>query len=1070
MKLKRISTILTVFFFALFISAQNTERKISITFSNIPLSEAITRIEKSSSFTFFYDANKIDLNQKVSVKANNLSIGQLVAEMLKNTNINFEISNSQIVLYKKENEKSKTIPTQKTTGVVTDKNDEPLIGATVKIKGTSIGTITDINGRFSIEVPAGAQLTVSYVGYTPAVIEVTGKNNLKIALSEESKYLDELVVVGYGTQKKGNITGAVVALSDKEFAERNNTFFANAIQGKTAGVQVSMPTGKPQSGFSIRVRGTTSINALSEPLYIVDGIPTSSTKDINPADIESMTILKDAASAAIYGSSGANGVVIITTKHGTIQKPTVTLTASAGTTTPHKYMDVLNAKQYRALMTEMGRTLDWESYPYDTDWQKEVFQTGIMQNYQIAVNGGNEKAKYYLSGGFINTEGIVVTNDVQRYNFKLNLDLTPTDWLRLGGTFTYSNWEDVDVPESRSSGKSGTILQMLNTPPIITVYNPDGTFTGSPFMASFENPLSSIYGTDNKYRSWYILGNVYLEVEPVKNLTAKTLLGITHQNGKYEEFLDPFKTDWGRANIGLASEYADMDNYLVSQNTLAYKLSLNDAHNFSFLGGLIISTKNTENLSVSSKHFSSSAVKTVNGGSIMVSMNSDKSAINNLSSILNMNYDFKNRYLLTVNFRADGASNFGKDNKWGYFPSFSAGWRLSEEKFMSSFQSLSDFKIRAGWGQVGNSGITAYASYGTMTPAPYIIDGTVQNGKIPATIDNQDLKWEETTQSNIGIDLAFFNFRLAFTLDAYYKKTNDLLFDYPLPRSTGYNSSVINIGSVENKGLEFSIASKNLVNQFKWNTDFNISFNKNKVLNLGGKDLLVGYIYTREEVSLIREGYPLGTFYGYVSQGVNPLNGMIMYKGADENGDVSDEDKAIIGDANPLFTSGLNNTFSYKGFDLSILLQSVYGNDIFNATRIDIEGMYNFYNQSTQVLKRWKVPGQKTDIPKAIYGSTANSLISSRFIEDGSYLRVKNITLGYSIPERILKNKNIIKEFKCYLTMENPFTFTKYTGYDPEVSMFVNNGVNAEQNGAIGIDYGTYPQPRNFIFGISLKL
>ncbi len=1072
MNLKKALTLFVSFFFVFTLIAQNEEGKnITISFNNIPLSKAINSIEKASEYTFFYDALKIDLNQKVSLAARNLPIKQAIVQMLQHSDISFEITNSQIALYPNVNKKKNTLQIKKTiTGIVTDCDDEPIIGATIVELSSKKGTITDSNGKFTLEVSEQSALHVSYIGYQSTEVKVGNQHNYNIKLNEDVKILDELVVMGYGTQKKGNITGAIASLSDDAFLERSNTNFGNAMQGKSAGVQVTMPTGKPQSGFSIRVRGTSSINAGSEPLYIVDGIPTSSTKDINPTDIESMSILKDAASAAIYGSSGANGVVIITTKHGIIQKPVVDFTASFGTTTAHARMDVLNAKQYKALMTEMGRNLDWNLYPNDTDWQNEVFRTGLLQNYQISVKGGSEKAKYYLSGGYINTEGIIETNKVERYNFKMNLDLIPVDWFRLGGSFAFSNWKDVDVPESRSAGKSGTIMSMLNTAPIIGIYNDDGSFTGSPFMASFENPLAAIYGTENLYRSWNVLGNVYIEAEPIRNLILKSTLGINQQNGKYEEFLDPYKTDWGRANNGYAYEFADIYNYLISQTTLSYKTSFNDKHNISVLGGFIVSTKNNETLSASSKSFSSTAVKTVNGGSIMTSMASNKTIINNMSSIFNINYDYQNKYLLTANFRADGASNFGKGNKWGYFPSLSAGWRISQEEFLSGISDLSDLKLRAGWGQVGNSGISAYASYGTMSAAPYLIDGIVQGGKIPSTIDNQDLKWETSEQSNIGLDIAFFNFRLGFTIDAYYKLTKDLLYDYPLPRSTGYGSSVINIGSVRNQGVEFSVSSKNLVNEFKWNTDFNISFNENKVLDLGNKDLMVGYIYQREEVSIIREGYPLGTFYGYVSEGVNPQTGMIMYKGADENGDVSDDDKQVIGNANPLFTAGLTNTVSYKGFDLSVLLQSVYGNDIFNATRIDTEGMYNFYNQSTRTLKRWKVPGQKTDIPKALYGSTINSIISSRFVEDGSYLRVKSITFGYTVPQAILKKKDLIKELKCYVTMENILTLTSYSGYDPEVSMFVNNGENSEQNGAIGIDYGTYPQPRNIIFGLSIKL
>ncbi|MHB9141187.1 MAG: TonB-dependent receptor [Paludibacter sp.] len=1070
MNLKKQLILFLSFLMAFNVFAQTNDKNISISFTDIPLSEAIKKIESISKYTFFYDAQKIDLKQKVSLNVKNLSMQLAITKLLANSNIKFEITNLQIALYQKDVKLSQPNTFRKVTGVVTDEKDEPIIGASVFIKGLKTGTVTDANGNFSLDAPDQSTLIISYIGYSPINYTLGTEKNVKITLEEDARKLDEVVVVGYGTQKKGNVTGAIATLSSKDFSERDNTSIGSSMQGKSAGVQVTMPTGKPQSGFSIRVRGTASINAGSEPLYVVDGIPTTDTKDINPSDVESMSILKDAASAAIYGSSGANGVVIITTKRGSVQKPVVEFDASYGTTSPINRIDVLNATQYKALMTEMGRTLDWSQYPYNTNWQDQVFRTGKLQNYQVSVRGGTEKAKYYFSGGIVSTEGIVQTNKVQRYNFKMNLDVNPTDWLKVGGSFASSSWEDVDVPESRSSGQGGTILAMLNAAPITDIYNADGTFTGNPFMTSFENPLANIYGSNNLHRNWSLLGNIYLEAEPVKNLILKTVLGMDHRNGKYEEFLDPYKTDWGRNNVGIAYETADMYNYLISQNTISYKATFNEKYNFSILAGMIASTANTESLSVSAKNFSSTAVQTVNGASIMLSMNSDKAIINNLSYISSLNFDYDNKYLLTANFRADGASNFGKNNKWGYFPSFSAGWRISQEDFLKDNTALSDLKIRAGWGQVGNSGIGAYASYGTMGAAPYFMNGSLQSGKIPSTIDNTDLKWETTEQSNIGLDLAFFNYRLAFTVDAYYKLTKNLLYDYPLPLSTGYNTSVINIGSVLNKGLEFSVSSKNLVHDFKWNTDFNISFNKNMVLDVGNRDLMVGYIYGREEVSIIRAGYPLGTFWGYVSEGVDPQTGMIKYKGANSVGDVSDQNKEVIGDANPLFTAGLTNTFSYKGFDLSILFQSVYGNKIFNATRIDTEGMYNFYNQSTYVLKRWKIPGQITDIPKAIYGNMANSLVSSRFIEDGSYIRLKSVSLAYNVSASLLKKSRVIKELKCYVTAENLLTLTRYKGFDPEVSMYGNNGDNSEQNAAIGIDYGTYPQPRNIIFGLALKL
>lgn len=961
--------------------------------------------------------------------------------------------------------------TSTVTGVVKDSKGEPLPGVTVKVKDVAAAAATDVNGKFTINAAPNATLVFSFIGFTAQEQPLNGRTQLEVTLADESRALNDVVVVGYGTQRKGDITGAVSVIGKKDLDARPNTQLGNLIEGKTAGVQVVSPSGSPSASLSIKVRGTNSITAGSNPLYVIDGVPTQDTRSLNPADIESISVLKDASSAAIYGAQGSNGVVLITTKRGTTATPKIDFSAYAGMASVRKKLDVLNADQYRQLATDLGYTTDWSQYTANNNWQDEIFRTGVSQNYQLAVSGKKEGTTYYLSGGWTQQNGVIETSEMKRYNFKVNLDQKVNNWLTMGTNVAYTRYSDVSITDNANVNGGGVLLGALTTPPNIGIFNGNGTYTSNPFQ-QWENPLASLYGSTRPYKNQRLLGNAYAEIKFTPELKFRSNIGIDYINAVSDYFLDPRLTTYGRQNNGIARNETNLTNYYISDNTLTYNKAFGK-HNFTALAGFVAQKYRYENSYIQTTSFSGNNIPTTNAGSVIGSAYNNKSEKFNTSVIGRVNYDYAGKYLFTANFRADASSVFGPNKRWGYFPSFSAGWRLSEENFLKDVRAISDLKLRAGFGIVGNDqlGSSYYSYLGQVSSgANYIIGGNITPGNYPSTVPNPNLKWEQTQQTNIGIDLGVLNNRLTFTIDAYIKDTKDLLLNYPLPRSTGFDYAIKNVGKLRNKGLEFMVSSKNIDKQdFQWNTDFNISFNRNNVIDLVGQRFYNNNISGRSEVSLVEQGQPLGVFYGYVAAGVDPQTGMMLYKtknGATTSSPSAD-DRIIIGNPNPNFIYGLTNNLTYKSFSLNIFLQGTQGNDIFNATRVETEGMTGPQNQTTAVLRRWTTPGQITDIPKAMVNNTDNSRISTRFVENGSFMRIKTLTLGYTLPKAFI-NKIKLSNMRLYVTGENLFTFTKYSGYDPEVNAFTT-GNNGNTNGGFGIDYGTYPQTRNLIFGLNVS-
>ncbi len=953
------------------------------------------------------------------------------------------------------------------TGTVVSDTGEPLVGVSIKVQGANVGAVTDVSGSFSIEAPDDAVLVFTYTGFETQVVPVNGQSVLRVVLVPAVSQLGEVVVVGYGTQRKKDLTGSVSVLSSKDLENRASTQFGNAIEGKAAGVQVIRSSGQPQAGFSIRVRGTSSITSGSDPLYVVDGVPTYNTNEINPADIESISILKDASSAAVYGSSGANGVVLITTKRGHNQPLQLSFNTSATFSTAWKRMDVLNADQFRELVTEMGESTDWSKYNANTDWQDEIFRTAFTQNYQLSAAGGTRKTTYYLSGSYLGQNGIVLNNSLHRGTAKLNLDHQFSRYLKVGTALAYDKWTDRDVPENQ---RNGVIARLYTAMPNIGIRNPDkpGEYARSPFINDLENPVSTVYQPDHKFENSRIHGNVYAESEILTGLKLKSLFGYERSNGLFTSFQDSVQTRYGQSLKGLAAENTYDYTYWITENTANYTTAFG-RNNLALMGGFIASRQTNDNLYKSSHDFTGAPDNNVESGNVKATPYSDYARQSHVAFIGRANYVFADKYFLTSNFRADGSGQFSPKHRWGYFPSFSAGWRLSEEGFLKDVTDLNELKIRAGWGLVGNDRSRPYAWYGLVdTLQKYLIGGVEQPAFINTTLENSDLRWEKTSQIDIGIDIAAFNNRLTFIADYYVKKTTDLLLEVTQPHSTGFSTALQNAGSLENRGVEFQLSTRNFVREdFRWSTDFNISFNRGKVLDIVGTTLHTGEVNpagTSLNTAIVQEGSPLGSFYGKYARGVDPYSGkIIFYKGSDGSDSVG-----IIGNANPDFVYGFGNSFGYKNFTLDFFFQGVYGNEILNATRILTESMVLPMNQSAAVLRRWRKPNDITDIPGVSPSDWSNSAVSTRYVENGSYLRLKTVTLGYSIPTENLKRLKISR-FMVYCTVENLLTFTKYSGFDPEVSAFSASGQGAtNQNTAPGVDFGTYPQSRDFTLGLNI--
>ncbi|MDF9830932.1 TonB-dependent receptor [Parabacteroides sp. PF5-6] len=980
-------------------------------------------------------------------------------------------------------------PTFLLKGKVVDSSGNELPGVNIVVKNTTNGTSADINGEFQIEVSQGEILLFSFIGMKSTEHQVRGKGYIQIVMEEEGILMDEVIAIGYGTMKKRDITGAIASVPVAELQSRPNQSFLQMLQGVVPGVRITSPSGaKPDGTTSIRIRGASAVNSGADPLYVIDGFAGfGDLTTINPSDIESIEILKDASSTAIYGARGANGVILITTKRNKDSKLQIHFDAYGGAQVVQKKLDLLNATEFaeyaNAVEVAGGRKPIFDNpsaFGKGTDWQDEIFRTAAIQNYQLSLTGGNQAIQYYISGNYFSQDGVIIGSGLSRGSLRINLDSQLKKWLKFGVNLTGSETK-TDHDNTAATTASVTIS------PILKVKDENGKWlSNTDLVAQYGggfynkgNPVALADGITKFTKRSHVIGNAYFEFDVIEGMKLKINGGVDISNGKYNWYEPNGTPKEGGANIGgtaqvSASRFFSWQN----ENTLYYKKRLGENHSLDALIGVTFQKTNYENVTATARNFIDDHYLYHNLG-----LGSDQRPSSSgyydwsLNSYLfRVNYGYKDRYLFTFSSREDGSSRFGEDSKYGFFPSGAFGWRISEEDFMKSIQQVNNLKLRLSAGVTGNQEIGNYNSLAQMGGYGYLFDGNKHIGIAPTWVGNPDLKWERTSQYDVGIDMDMFDQRVSIVMDYYYKKTTDMLLNVQLPYTSGFATSLQNIGSVENKGFEFSINTHNIkTKDIDWRTSFNISINRNEVLDLGDDTEIIsnGLMSWFGSYSITRVGEPMGLFYTYKNIGIWQKNEAEEAKkyGAipgdqkiwDKNNDgmINSLDREIVGNPHPDFTFGFNTSFRYKNWDMSLAIDGSYGNDIMNESYIDV----NHPNGSTNQIKEAFLNAWSESNPSNKYvrlGSDITPRSSSLYIEDGSFLRIKNISLGYNFDNNML-NSIGIQRLRLFLSAENVYTFTNYSGLDPEANTFGSNNL------LMGYDYNYYPQARTITGGLSLS-
>lgn len=1059
--------------------ANSQNAKVSLNKTKVQLQDILSEIENQTDYLFVSNRN-VDLKQKVSVRATDRPVQEVLDEILKNTGLTFTIEGVNIILSEVKLVLDSTASQQerKIEGKIIDVNGEPIIGANIVEKGTTNGVISDLQGSFSLNVTPGVTLVISYIGYVSQELKIGNQISYNITLREDSETLDEVVVIGYGTVKKSDLTGSVSSIKSGELAAIPQASAAQALQGRTAGVYVKQNSGAPGSTTTVRIRGTNSILGGNDPLYVIDGFPSNVGMGmLNVDDIESMEVLKDASAIAIYGSRGSNGVILITTKKGRTGKTKVEFGTTIGFQSLAKKMDLMNAREYAEFYNIRAKNDGQE--PFFTqdqidafgngfDWQDFVFTTAPIRTHSLTVSGGSEKTKFVLAGNIFDQEGIVGKGGYDRYTLRANFDHDISKRVKVNFTTTLSR--SISDNKDSSGGRQGNSLTSvaLVAPPVVTPYNEDGSYrileNAYPVITTggaVVNPLNMLNEIKDITKRNRILSNLSITYEPIDGLFIKVSGGVENSDVRG----DYYKTRKYYNSTGYASVSTSQEISLLNENTVSYIKTFAEKHNLSLMGGFTYQDYTYKKLDGNGTGFLSDITETGNLGSAAVPgiSSSGYSKWVLLSSIARLNYNFDRRYLFTFSFRADGSSRYSDGDKWGYFPSGAIAWRMSEEQFMKKITWLSDLKLRVSYGVSGSQAISPYSTLNNLSSGKTVFGNERYTTFAPGSVLPGSLKWESTNQFDLGVDVAVLNNRFRFTADYYLKETRDLLNGIPLPSSSGYNNTRGNVGKIQNKGFEFSFNAHIIDSEFQWTLDGNISFNRSKVKKLyGGKDILGGWIdfmVISDNCNVLREGEPMGIFYGYQQYGYDE-NGMEKYKDLNADGIINQDDKTKIGDPNPDFIYGLNSYMSYKGFEFSFFLQGSQGNDMLNASSID-NSLYYAYglNQRREVLyDHWTPENTDAKYPKPVTGLSMR--LSDRLIENGSYLRLKNVELGYNLPVQKW-NLSWLQKVRVSCSLQNLFTISKYSGWDPDVN---------SQGGGIGqgIDHNPYPVAKSYTFGINV--
>lgn len=1074
-------------------NAHSQNAKVSIHMNNVKLDKILNEIENQTDYLFIYN-NQVDINKITSVKVKNEAVAQVLDRILSGTGINYELEGTHIILTTEAikdlhaQQQAKTV-----TGTVTDVSGEPIIGANIRIKGTTTGTITDIDGNFSIEAEPQSVIEVSYIGYLTQETVINNQKSIRFLLKEDTKTLDEVVVIGYGVQKKADLTGSVANINTEKLNTQSNANIGQALQGKIAGVNIVSQGGAPGSGTRIMLRGIGTLNNAS-PLYIVDGMYMNSIDHINPNDIASIDVLKDASSAAIYGSRAANGVIIVTTKEGsnTEGKPIIDLSVNLGISTASKFLDMLDAKGWAEVTTiarqaigkpALDMATDLANKP-DNDWQDIMFRPALMQNYNLAVKGGGKYSTYYTGLGYFNQDGIVKGTNYQRYNIQSKNDYK-RGIFSAGTNLIISFSHDKPLHQELRGGMIGTILQSV---PTLEKYDDtrEGGYGGTyGDVVNIPHPLAIIDDNimDRYNENVKIFANLYAQIELFKGLKYKLNLTPDFSFERYKNYLNKYDFGLATNSITQLTERQRRRRNILVENLLTFDRTFGE-HKISALAGYTYQDSRFrhiqaygEGLPQGLEEIDAATTNRSNEG------NSWRSV---LTSILGrVFYSYQNKYLFTATIRRDGSSKFGKNNRYGYFPSFSLGWNVAEEKFMENVHWLDQLKLRGGYGVLGNQEIDNYQYSSTITTGINYPDGNggLLQGAFPKNFANPDIKWEETAMTNVGIDFMAFNNRLSLTADYYVKNTKDILLTVPIPISSGgANDPIRNAGKIRNNGFEFNLGWMDQPNpDISYGINLIGSFNKNKVIAMGSESGSIKGGSTNQNIttSETKAGYPIGGYWlistagyfnsqeevdAYAKDGkkIQPAAepGDIKFVDANNDGVINDDDRVFQGSPFPDFTFALNGNMRYKNFDLSIGLQGVLGNKIYNATRQTLEDVTKGSNFLASCLDYWTPENKNASHPRLTWDDPNRNTRaeSDRYLENGSYLRLRSVQLGYTFPQTWFKGA--IQHARVYINAENLFTITSYSGYSPDV--------NADNANYRGFDNFIYPTNRTFMLGLNV--
>ncbi|CAL1516457.1 TonB-dependent receptor [Chitinophaga sp. MM2321] len=1104
---------MTAFIFlitCLHVSAVGYSQKVSLSVKNKPLQQVFAEIISQTGVSIIYNENSLSRTSPISINVKNVQLQQVLDMCVRDQPIMYTINGNNIVIKTRPVKVTgmlteaivAVVDTITVSGKVTDEKGAPVPGATVMVKGARQGASTNSYGEFVLKnIPQAAVITVSSIGYVPREIDIAGRATVTVTLKEYVGRLSETVVVGYGTVKKSDLTGSVARIGEDDIKATPVTGLDRAMQGRAAGVLVTQNSARPGGGSTIRIRGTGSVNAGNDPLYVVDGFPTHDINEINPADIESIEILKDASSTAIYGSRGSNGVVMVTTKRGRKGESSINFESYYGVQSVRRKIPLLNAQQYAEFINEARINGGGAAY-FDgssatqplpaslgkgTDWQDEVFQNAPLQSYQLSISGGEAKTRYAISGNIYDQQGIIANSNFKRYTLRANLDREVTSRLNVGlsmqGAYTKSNAARTETDGGASSGVTNAAI---NYAPTFPVFNANGKYyrDQGPLNGNLvDNPLGLANEITDQFSVTRLLSNFFAEYKIIDGLTFRTSWGADLFNTKSNYYVTR-QIGLGAGTNGDASVSASESINWLNENTLTYNRVFAKDHNVTALIGYTSQGYHQENVTANATNFNDdfALFNNLAAGATLRTPGSGAGDWALASYLARINYGYADRFLLTLTARRDGSSRFGPNKKYGFFPSGAFAWRVINEQFMKQQNVFSDLKFRASYGLTGNQEIGDYGYLSFISNVKYPFGSTpvLQVGGVPGGISNHDLSWEKNAQLDAGIDVGFLNNRIQLTADYYIKTTSDLLFSVNVPQTTGYSSSLQNIGQVENRGLELGLNTINIEGHaLQWNSAFTISFNRNKVLNLDGRPEFTagsgsGHLGVWGSTILMKVGEPLGNFYGRKVTGIfqdkaeidasaqkNASPGDLRYADLNDDGVINDLDRTVIGNGNPKFFGGLNNTFTYKGVELNLFFQGSYGNDILNFGRFDLYNLNGNNNQSADVLDRWTASNPSKTIPRA-NAAGGQRILSSFHIEDGSYLRLKNISLGYHLPSSLLK-KLSLADVKIYASAQNWFTITNYKGYDPEVSRFGSSSIDQ------GMDYGGYPTSKSVLVGLNVK-